>query len=112
MAEIKFEEFQDKYKFERELSRGSFGKVSRIREIKTGNIYALKKLVVKNHAQANDALNEIYLMNRLQHPSIVTVALFLPRSTNTTIFKSRRATDSLTAKSASSSSTHTLPSTR
>lgn len=87
MAQINYEQYQDKYEFDRELSRGSFGKVFRIKEKVTGNVYALKKLAVPNQTQAEEALNEIYLMNRLHNPSIVTVGFFLFRFTNTTVFK-------------------------
>ena len=50
-------------------------------------MYALKKLVVSNQTQVDEALNEIYLMNRLQNPGIVKVGFFLYRFINTTVFK-------------------------
>ena len=109
MSEIKFEDFQMKYKFERELSRGSFGRVCRIREIESGDLYALKKLMVKSQSQGEDAHNEIQLMERLNHPSIVAVAITLSRFTNSTTFKSGRDTAAPSAKSASSWCSPTPP---
>lgn len=59
-----------------EINEGTYGKVYRARDRKTGEIVALKK--VKMHVGGNDgfpltALREINILLSLNHPSIVTV---------------------------------------
>lgn len=54
MSAISFNEFKAKYRFDCQLSQGSFGRVCRILEVETGRHYALKKVTVKRKEQLED----------------------------------------------------------
>ncbi len=54
MSGISFNEFQYKYRFDCQLSQGSFGKVCRIVEVETKKYYALKKVTVKKKQELED----------------------------------------------------------
>lgn len=54
MSVISFNEFKSKYRFDCQLSQGSFGRVCRIQEIETKKYFALKKVAVKKKQQLED----------------------------------------------------------
>lgn len=54
MSIISFNEFQAKYRFDCQLSQGSFGRVCRIQEIATKKFFALKKVSVKKNQEQED----------------------------------------------------------
>ena len=65
------ENIEKYYKFSKELGHGSYGKVFRIQNIVTGEIYACKKLdkkTIKNKKRIN---TEINLLRETDHPNIV-----------------------------------------
>jgi serine/threonine protein kinase len=51
MSVITYSEFKSKYRFDCQLSQGSFGRVCRIQENSTRKYYALKKVAVKRKQQ-------------------------------------------------------------
>ena len=58
------------------IGQGSFGKVFKVRQKLTGNIYAMK-LVSKDQEMQNEGnknfLNEIYILRKLSHPNILKI---------------------------------------
>ena len=49
MPKVSFEEFKQKYHDEGEINHGNFAKVHRIRNRSTRELYALKKITIKNY---------------------------------------------------------------
>ena len=54
-----------------ELGRGSYGKVFRVQNKKTKNIYACKELAKKKINDIEKFKNEIKIMSKTDHPSII-----------------------------------------
>ena len=65
------ENIENHYKFLTELGHGSYGKVFRIQNITTGDIYACKKLEKKYIKNMNQINTEIDLLRATDHPNIV-----------------------------------------
>ena len=55
------------------LGKGAFSSVYKVKRIKDGNTYALKKvkLLSLKEKEKNNALNEIRLLASIRHPNIV-----------------------------------------
>ena len=53
------------------LGEGCFGKVSLVKSIKTGKLYAMKRMKVNNNSKDNDIKREIILLQTLNHKYIV-----------------------------------------
>mmetsp|Transcript_9001 Transcript_9001/g.22549 ORF Transcript_9001/g.22549 Transcript_9001/m.22549 type:complete len:437 (-) Transcript_9001:142-1452(-) len=67
MALRRFEELQP-------LGRGFFGQVVKVRDRKTGQLYALKKVpksLLRRYKVEDKIVQEIHIMYRLKHPNIV-----------------------------------------
>lgn len=73
MSRVSFTEFESKYRYEGQISQGSFGRVLRVKEIKTKKSYALKKLIIRRIQELKDVETEIRLLSAFQHPLIVEV---------------------------------------
>lgn len=59
--------------FLNEIGRGSFGIVCKVQSLIDNNIYAIKKLDLKNMKEKNirEALDEVAILRRLDHPHII-----------------------------------------
>lgn len=87
MSQLSFSEFKEKYRFDCQLSEGSFGKVCRIQCRENKKYFALKKVSTKKKQEIEDAEKEIHILKRFRHPFVVEVPLILFRSSRHTIFK-------------------------
>lgn len=61
----------DKYKIERKLGEGGFGKVYLARHKAEGSLYVIKKLDVTDLQNRKDAKKEIEFLSKMQHPNII-----------------------------------------
>lgn len=66
---------------QRHLGHGSFGDVTEVKEITTGEVYARKRIHLRGGSSAavtvRDVQNEVKIMQRLHHDHIATVAFFI-----------------------------------
>jgi serine/threonine protein kinase len=66
---------------QRYLGHGSFGDVTEVREITTGEVYARKHIHLRQGSSAavtvRDVQNEVKIMQRLHHDHIATVSFFI-----------------------------------
>lgn len=63
-----------RYKFEKNVGKGSYGKVSLCRDTKTQELVILKTIAIKNSDQnaRKQAQKEATLLNMLRHPNVIT----------------------------------------
>ena len=61
------------YIIEKQLGKGAFGSVSKVRKISDGKIYALKNVKIGKLSQKEkeSALNEVRLLYSLNNPNII-----------------------------------------
>jgi serine/threonine protein kinase len=66
---------------QRHLGHGSFGDVTEVREVTTGEVYARKHIHLRRGSSAavtvRDVQNEVKIMQRLHHDHIATVSFFI-----------------------------------
>ena len=65
----------NKYVLTEKLGEGTYGEVSKAKEIKTGKIVAVKKIktFIENEGIPTLALREILSLKKLNHPNIVSL---------------------------------------
>lgn len=63
---------REKYQVMEHISEGTFGSVYKVRDLKTGNIYAMKKIFSnkKNHL---NFVREAKILNMISHENIIRV---------------------------------------
>ena len=63
----------NKYKFEEELGRGTYGVVYKAKNIETGELVAIKKIKLDKDDDGvpSTTMREISLLKSLKHPNIV-----------------------------------------
>ena len=67
-----FNSFKHNYQKMYRIGNGSFGKVYKAKELKTGNIVAIKQISIKNsEMNYENILKEIELLSNISHPNIV-----------------------------------------
>ncbi|KDO33822.1 CAMK/CDPK protein kinase [Saprolegnia parasitica CBS 223.65] len=64
-------DINDIFEFHEELGKGSFGRVVRATNRKSGKVWAVKIVDLGNALDKSSLLNEISIVKRLQHPNIV-----------------------------------------
>jgi len=58
------------------IGSGAHGKVKKVKHIKTGKLYAIKKILISECNPREDIIKEIEILKKLDHPNIVRVYEF------------------------------------
>jgi serine/threonine protein kinase len=65
--------FKSRFRVERVLGQGAFGRAEHVVEVSTGQAYALKTSSITSQSLRASALREVSLLRRLVHPNVVTI---------------------------------------